>query len=280
MINKKDKSINSISLSDNWKKNMNNEDKLIKSISLSDNWKKNMINEDESLNLIYKKNEESIYKKNEKFHLGKIEIDSKKWIDTKPSKNRYYSITKYSSVLVLFVASLLIISVVKNQTRKLEKDINVLTVSNDKIQFSLKQAILDYEVLSSPENLTLLASKHLNSSLVVYKKSQIKSLNDKNEETIPNKNLSNDIKKKVNKKIKNTKVEIAKLKKLYSTPEAIPQELKSTIARRIDSKKTELKNLYNSYDSPTQMLTSPKVQKWASIQLVKLFLGFPAFPGK
>ncbi len=272
MINKKDKSHNSISLSDNWKKNMIDKNKSPNSISLSDNWKKNMINKEKSLN--------SIYKKNDEFNLEKIEIDSKKWIDTIPSKSRYYSITKYLFALVLFIASLLPISVVKNQTRKIEKEINILTVSNDKIQFSLKQAILDNEVLSSPENIALLASKHLNSSFVVYKKSQIKNLNEKNEENISNKNLSNDIKKKVNKKIKKTKVEIAKLKELYSTPEAIPKELKSTLARRIESKKTELKNLYNSYDTPIEMLTSPKAQKWASIQLVKLFLGFPTIPGR
>jgi len=280
MINKKDKSLNSISLSNNWKKNMIDKNKSPNSISLSDNWKKNMIDKDKALNSIYKKNDEFSYKKNDEFHSKKIEIDSKEWIDTIPSKNRYYSITKYLFVLVLFITSLFPISVVKNQTRKLEKEINVLAVSNDKIQFSLKQAILDNEVLSSPENIALLASKHLNSSFVVYKKSQIKKLNKKNEETISNKNLSNDIKKKVNKKIKNTKVEIAKLKELYSTPGAIPQELKSTIARRIESKKTELKSFYNSYDSPVEMLTSPKVQKWASIQLVKFFFGFPAIPGK
>jgi hypothetical protein len=231
-----------------------------------------MINKDKWLN--------SIYKKNDEFGQEKTQIVSKKWTDTIPSKNRYYSITKYSFVLVLFITSLLVISVVKNQTRKLEKEINILTVSNDKIQFNLRQAILDNEVLSSPENIALLANKHLNSSFVVYKKSQIKNLNEKNNNTVSNKNLSDDIKKKVSKKIKNTKVEIAKLKALYSTPEAIPQELKSTIARRIESKKTELKNLYNSYDSPVGMLKAPKVQRWASIQLVKLFLGFPAIPGK
>ena len=215
--------------------------------------------------------------------LKKTQIDSKKWTDTAPNKNRYYSITKYSFVLVLFITSLLLISAAKNQTRKLQKEINILTTSNDKIKFSLKQAILDNEVLTSPENIALLANKHLNSSFVVYKKSQIKNLGKENEDVIPdkkNKNLSHDVKEKVKKKIKSTKVEIMKLKEFYSTPEDIPKELRSTIARRIENKKIQLKKLYDSYDSPGQVLASPKAQRWVSIQLVKLFLGFPTIPGK
>lgn len=222
----------------------------------------------------------SIYKKNNEFNSEKTQIDSQKWTDTIPNKNRYYSITKYSFMLGLFITSLLLISVVKNQTRKLEKEINILSVSTDKIKFNLKQVILDNEVLTSPENIVLLANKHLNSSFVAYKKSQIKNLEKENEDAIlnkKNKNLSNDIKDKVKKKIKSTKVEIAKLKELYSTPEAISKEARSTIVKRIANKKVKLKNLYNS---PAEIVTSPKAQRWVSIQLVKLFFGFPAIPGK
>ena len=222
----------------------------------------------------------SIYKKNNEFNSEKTQIDSQKWTDTIPNKNRYYSITKYSFVLAFFITSLLFISVVKNQTRKLEKEINILSVSTDKIKFNLKQVILDNEVLTSPENIVLLANKHLNSSFVAYKKSQIKNLEKENEDAIlnkKNKNLSNDIKDKVKKKIKSTKVEIAKLKELYSTPEAISKEVRSTIVKGIANKKVKLKNLYNS---PAEIVTSPKAQRWVSIQLVKLFFGFPAIPGK
>lgn len=218
---------------------------------------------------------ETIQGRKNEFNQDVMQIDSKKWTNTIPGKNNYSSITKYSFVLAIFITSLLLISMVKNETRKLEKEINVLMTSTKKLNFNLDQAILDHEVLTSPENIELLAKEYLDNSFFVYRKSQIKSLNKNkviNKLSTENKNLKGDIQAKLEKKIKSTKVEIQKLKELYSTPNAIPGELKSRIAKKIENKKNQLSNLYNN---PKETITRERVQRWASIQLVKVFLGFP-----
>ena len=59
-----------------------------------------------------------------------------------------------------------------------KKIINNLEASINVIKFNLDQAILDNEVITSPENISLLAKEYLNIDLVSYKISQIKQLND------------------------------------------------------------------------------------------------------
>ena len=49
------------------------------------------------------------------------------------------------------------------------------------------------------------------------------------------------------------------------------------VAKTIKEKKTELKNLYTS---PKETIQMTKVQKWAAVQVVKVFLGVPIVPGK
>ena len=81
----------------------------------------------------------------------------------------------------------------------------------------------------------------------------------------------------ITKKIEKKKTEIRKLQELYSNPESIPDEIKTQVATKIEEKKNELKNLYSS---PKETITLKKVQKWAAIQVVKVFLGMPIIPGK
>ena len=49
------------------------------------------------------------------------------------------------------------------------------------------------------------------------------------------------------------------------------------IASKIKEKKGELETLYTS---PKKTITLEKAQKWATIQVVKLFLGIPVIPGR
>ena len=49
------------------------------------------------------------------------------------------------------------------------------------------------------------------------------------------------------------------------------------VAKKIEEKKIELKNLYSH---PRETITLQKAQKWAAIQFVKVFLGMPVIPGK
>ena len=149
----------------------------------------------------------------------------------------------------------------------------------------MDQAILDNEVITSPENISLLAKEHLNIDLVSYKRSQIKQLNYKTEKiTKIDKvkkekiiNSSTNIKTQVVKKIKEKRKEIKKLQELYSNPKSIPGEIKIQVARQIEKKKIGLNNIY---EAPKDLISFEKVGRWGAIQVVKAFLGMPLIPGR
>ena len=215
-----------------------------------------------------------------------LQIDHDKWINTIPKRNTFNSVKKYSTLGIIFVCGLIFVSVVKNETRTLEKEINYLKASINLIEFNLNQAILDNEVITSPENLSKLAKEYLDSDLVYYKKSQIKNLNGEhevlqsiNKENNPKiiGNLPEKVKAEVAKKIKNKKKEIQKLQELYNDPKTIPKEVKTKVAKQIQKKKFELKSLY---ESPKDVFTAEKLGKWGMVQVVKAALGMPIIPGR
>ena len=215
------------------------------------------------------------------------QLDHDKWINTIPKKNTRNSMQKYSLMAILFFFGLLLVSAVKNESRNLQKEINNLKASINVIKFNLDQAIIDNEVIISPENISKLAKEHLNINLVSYKKFQIKQLNDKTEkfvklnetkkEKIYKKNFSSNVKLKVTKEIEKKKTEIAKLQELYHNPKSIPDEIKIQVATQIQDKKSQLKNLYNS---PKDVVTLGKFGKWGAVQVVKALLGMPIVPGR
>tara|TARA_Y100000590_G_C15691773_1_gene1003674 strand:+ start:354 stop:1055 length:702 start_codon:yes stop_codon:yes gene_type:complete len=224
----------------------------------------------------------SLPKNNEKFDENRNKIDNSRWINTIPQKNKYKNPAwKYSFLVILFVCGCYFVSAVKNETRNLEKEIENLRASNGKIKYNLEQAILDNEVVTSPENISRLAKEHLSTNFTSYKKSQIMKLGKNEENSITlnenNNNLSKEIKIKIAKKIKDKKAEIKNLQKLYSNPELIPGEVKTQIASKIQKKKSELENLYSS---PKKTITLERAQRWAAIQIAKLFLGIPIVPGR
>ena len=218
------------------------------------------------------------------------QLDKSRWTNTIPKKKTYNSVKKHFLIVTLFVCGLLFVSVVKNATRNLQKEINNLEASINVIKFNLDQAILDNEVITSPENISLLAKEYLNIDLVPYRSFQIKQLNEENEKFTKvskikeekidkkkTKNLSASIKTQVVKKIKEKKTEMRKLQELYSNPKSIPDEIKTQVAVRIEEKKIELKNIYSA---PKDILTLERVGRWSVVQVVKLFLGMPIIPGK
>ena len=218
------------------------------------------------------------------------QIDHDKWVNTIPKKNTYDSVKKYSAMIVLFVSGLLLVSAVKNETRSLQKRINNLEASAGAIKFNLSQAILDYEVITSPDNLSQLAKQYLNTDLVSYKKSQIQQLNDESVElkkenkikkittnTTKKRSLSKSLKAEAIKRIDEKKIEIDKLQKLYSDPKLIPKEVKKQVAEKIKRKKIELENLYNE---PKELFTVERISRWTVVQVVKVFLGMPIIPGR
>ena len=220
-------------------------------------------------------------------------LDTKKWVDTLHKREKDNSIQKYSLVTILFVVGLIFVSVIKNETRNLQKEIDKLEATINIIKFDLHQTTLDHEVITSPENISRLAKEYLESDLVFYKKSQIKQMG--REEiffTTPEngeikKNLeqkAKDDKSKIKlilaKKIKTKKIELAKLQELYNKPKDIPKELKLQIAKKIKTKRNELSQLKKLFSEPENIMTSKKVQQWAGLQIVKIFLGIPIVPGR
>ena len=244
-----------------------------------------MINQDKWIN--------SIPKINNKFDENIKQLDSNRWVNTISKKttygpkNSYGSVKKYSLTAILFVSGLLLVSAVKNETRNLQKEIDNLEASIDVKKFNLKQAILDNEVITAPENIFRLAKEYLNTNLVSYKRSQIKQLSGESKNFTQvkkekinkekTKNLTASIKKQVVKKIEKRKTEIRKLQALYHNPKAIPKEIKTQVAVQIEEKKNEIRNIYSA---PKDIFTLEKVGRWSVVQVVKLFLGMPIIPGR
>ena len=105
------------------------------------------------------------------------QLDHYRWANTIPKKKTYNSVKKYTFMTIIFVSSLLFVLAVKNETRLLQKTINNLEASINIIEFNLNQAILDNEVITSPDNISRLAKEHLDTELTSYKRAQIKNLN-------------------------------------------------------------------------------------------------------
>ena len=230
---------------------------------------------------------DSLLKTNIKFNEETNQIDHYRWVNTIPKKEtynvvkKYSGIRKYSLITVLFVCGLLFVSALKNGTRNLEKEISNLTASVKAIKFNLNQAILDNEVITSPENISRLAKEYLDTDFISYKKSQIRQLDEDTETIIKinekNNNLSKKIKLGITKKIEKKKTEIRKLQELYSNPGSLPGAIKTQVAMKIEKKKIELKNIYSE---PKDIFTLERVGRWSVVQVVKLFLGMPIIPGK
>tara|TARA_B100000029_G_C17546222_1_gene948550 strand:+ start:178 stop:888 length:711 start_codon:yes stop_codon:yes gene_type:complete len=215
-----------------------------------------------------------------------LQLDHEKWVSTISKKQHNNSFTKYSILGVIFVFGLLLISALKNETRNLQKEINHLVDKNKDIKFNLRQAALDNEVITSPENISKLAKEYLGDEFVHYKKSQIKNINEigiqskiMNKEILNKENnkIAKIIKSETEKTIKNKKAELKKLKEIYSDPKSIPKEMRVAVAKKIKKRKNDLKSLY---DSPSDMITYDRIARWSVVQVVKLFLGMPIVPGR
>ena len=188
------------------------------------------------------------------------QLDYENPLNKVPQKDSYSSVKKYTLLTVVFICGLIFVSIVKNETRNLQKKINNLEASINLIKFNLEQTFLDHEIITAPENISLLARKHLDIDLTPYKKSQIKKLNAKNERIA-----------KIDKKGKN----IQKFKDLYSQPKSIPSKIKTHVTSRIEKKRVEIVNIYHE---PKSLITLERAGRWTVVQLVKAFLGMPMFP--
>jgi len=225
----------------------------------------------------------------------KYQLDQQRWISTlssysKQKENR--EVKKYSIGVILFVFGLVLISIIKNETRNLQKEITNLRDSINSIKFELYQARLDHDVIASPENISRLAKEHLESDYNYYKRSQIRHLNQKEkiltklEKTKLKKIITNKKRNKaaksakklqIVKKIEINETELIKSQYIYSKPKNLPHDIKLQIAKKIETKKRELKKFYSD---PYEIIKSKKAQQWMGLQVVKVFLGIPIVPGK
>lgn len=218
------------------------------------------------------------------------DLNANKWINSIPKKRTNFSKIKYSFTILLFVSSLLAVPLIKNETRKLQKEINNLQVSINDIKVDLHQEALDYEVITSPENIYRLAEEYLENDLIFYSKNQIKKLNKEdsilslkqeinNEKKFFNKTykVTNKIKNEMVKTVKEKKENIKKVQQLYSEPEKLPSEIKSQVSKKIQNTKSSIKSFYND---PIGSVDKDRIQQWAAVQVVKVFLGMPIIPGK
>ena len=119
----------------------------------------------------------------------KYKLDSNKWVNTLPGKNdntlilsnvinsnpksKSSSAKKYSLTIIIFVVGLILVSLIKNETRNLQKEISNLQTSIKTLKLDLYQTTLEQEVITSPENISRLAKEYLEFDLASYKKSQI-----------------------------------------------------------------------------------------------------------
>ncbi len=225
----------------------------------------------------------------------KYQLDPQRWIGTLPLYSKQKGnreVKKYSIGIILFVFGLILISIIKNETRNLQKEITNLRDSINSIKFELYQARLDHDVITSPENISRLAKEHLESDYNYYKRSQIGHLNQKEKiltklektkikKIIMNKKRNKDVKRtkklQFTKKIKINKTELVKSQYIYSKPKNLSHDIKLRIAKKIETKKNELKKFYSD---PHEIIKSKKAQQWMGLQVVKVFLGIPIVPGK
>lgn len=194
------------------------------------------------------------------------------------------SAKKYPILITLFVVGLILVSTVKNKTRNLQKEINKIEASISGIEYSLQQALLDNQVITSPENISRLAKEHLDSDFIFYKRSQVKDLNNnmlliENNKKEINKTalLKKKIKKKISLQTKKHKKNIKKIKYLYKNPNTIPDSIRGQVVKKIDQKKTQIKS---AYEAPKNFISLDKAKRWGLVQVGKLILGFPIIPGR
>ena len=218
-------------------------------------------------------------KSKEEFSQDKSKTNPQIWINTVPKKRSRHIFNRYFFMTSFFLIGLVLVTIVKNEARNLEKELSNLKASVSKLKFNIHYAALDHEVLSSPENISNLANKYLDLSLTTYKKSQIKNLEDLYKERSVAKIESHEqnIKTHLTKKILEKKDKIKNLKQIYTKPAEIPKYIKKGISKKIDNTKT---NIEDTYSDPKTVITSGKAQRWAAIQVVKAFLGMPIIPGK
>ena len=155
-------------------------------------------------------------------------------------------------ISITLISGLVFTSLIKNKTRLLEKELFYLDNEINSLNFNLNEASLDFEYLTTPKRISLLAKNFLDENFSYYKESQIKK------SIKPEKDLA------ILKKLKN-----------YNTFTQLRTEKsvnkKSNVAKEIDNRQLQ---------GSKKISVSKKVHNWVGLQIVKSFLGIPPIPVK
>ena len=155
-------------------------------------------------------------------------------------------------ILITLISGLIFTSLIKNKTRLLEKELLYLDNKINSLSSNLAEATLEFQYLTTPKNISLLAKDFLDENFSYYKESQIKK-------TIK---LDKDL--AILKKSKNENAF-----SLSSTEELINKE--SNVAKKIDNRQSQ---------GLKKIAVSKKVHNWVGLQIVKSFFGIPNIPVK
>ena len=161
-------------------------------------------------------------------------------------------------ILITLISGLIFTSLIKNKTRLLEKDLLYLDNEINSLISILSEANLDFQYLTTPNNVSFLAKNFLDENFVYYKKSQIKESIKAEKDLVILKKLKNDytFSQSNTRKFTNKKTNVTK--------EINNEQL--LIAKKINNKNPQ---------KSKKIVSSKKVQQWAGIQIIKALLGIP-----
>ena len=166
-------------------------------------------------------------------------------------------------IFIILISGLIFTSFIKNKTRLLEKELTNLNNEISILSSNFNEASLDFQYLTRPDRISLLAQSFFDEDFSYYKESQIKkSIKPekkstilkqlKNGNTFSQLSATQSVNKKLNviKRIDNTRL---------------------LIAKKIDNKQPQ---------KSKKVVVSKKVQRWAGLQIIKALLGIPSIPTK
>ena len=82
-------------------------------------------------------------------------------------------------ILIALTVGLVSTSFIKNKTRLLDKELINLNKEINSLNYNLQDLNLEFEFLTSPKNISLLAKEFLDEDFTYYKISQIKEIDKK-----------------------------------------------------------------------------------------------------
>ena len=215
-------------------------------------------------------------------------------------------------ILITLISGLIFTSLVKNKTRLLEKELLYLDNEINSLNFNLNEASLDFEYLTTPKHISLLAKNFLDENFSYYKESQIKKSikpekdlailkKSKNDNTVSQFSIEESVNKKSNvaKEIDNRQLLATKKIGTQITEDAFTGEetikylaiLKkskndNTVSqfsteKSVNKKSNIAKEIDNRQSQGSkEIAVSQKVYNWMGLQIIKSLFGIPAIPVK